>query len=209
MIAVSVWKRLPKAVFWVVLAIFAWLVFFTALQFALSILQVNKPISSARPYFKKVKSRLSPTLTKDRTKALYTELQISIRNNDRPARNFISQLVVLDGQLNPNSGPLMRRRLEFVNDIGEHQFLNRKTRVAFHLKNRKTFVMYEIRYVDVFTDKVYPQIWFVKFTGLLPDRRSVVELVGISKDEKTKIEAYIRDREVPMLSAGFDEILKP
>ena len=196
MLAVWAWTLERKVVFWAVLFVGT----FAAIQVAVSLMQPK--IEVDRPYFSKARSTISPVSVKEGgvEKILSQSLSIAVRNNDKPAKSVVSQLLLLDNRLDPTIAPLSTRRIRNSNDVGPRQYLNRNTPVNVGKSTRSAFVVYEIRYADVFTDEAYSQVWFMKFGGSSKEGRYSPSLSDAAHDERTKIEAYIKERRIPMLS---------
>lgn len=195
MIARWAWNRHRPVVFWSAL----WLMMLAFIGFVFVVLQSNKAMESARPYFTKSQASIYAVVTDDGKKTSNTMLTVSVQNNDRPAKNITHQLLILDEQLDPTREPLRAQRTKTANDIGRHQILNRHTPVSVGPNTRSAFVVFEIQYTDASTDESYSQIWFMKFTGS-KDGTFTPTLFESTQDERAKMEAYIRQRGIPMLS---------
>lgn len=198
-IARLAWKRLPKAVFWGLMGIFTWLVLFAAIQYSISILHAIKPIESARPYFTKVQSKIYQVSTTSGKKHPLTVLTVSVQNNNVPARNIVSQLMILDRRLDPTSRPLRTRRVANANEIGRFQNLSQHTPVNVGRNTKAAFVVFEIKYEDA-SSQTYSQKWFMKFEGSTRIGNFFPELFEADQNERFRIEAYIRQRSIPRLS---------
>ena len=200
MIATWAWKRSPQIVYGIVFGIVLWGMVFILLGFSLSVLQLNRPIESARPYFTSSKTSISPALVDDGARAFFTALEVSVRNNDRPAKNFVSQMLILDERIDSTIQPLHSGRIKNANDIGRSQTINHRVTGHVRLNSRSAFIVFEIKYADVLTDKNYSQIWFLKFTRSLQDGKLIWSFFEAKYGERTKIETYIEQRDIPMFS---------
>ena len=198
MLAAWAFKRSRKAVFWSVV----WLMMFTVIGSALLIVQPNdkNPIDPARPYFIKAQSRINPVSIKEGGSPLYFSLVVSVQNNERPATGVVNQLMILSNLLDPTVAPLRSRRIKNANDIGPRQYLNFDTRVSVGRNTKSAFIVFEVRYTDIFTNESYSQTWFMKFLGSTREGAYRPSLSDANYDERTRIENYIKQRNIPMLT---------
>ena len=181
--------------------IFLWFVLWAAMAIFLGIfIQFLRPNNvpdirmETRPYFTKSQSVINVV------SANLTTLTVSVQNNNKPAKNVINQLMLLDERLDPTIKPLRTRRVENANDVGRFQLLSQHTPVRVKSNTRAAFVVFEIRYADALTDEIYSQIWFMKFQGASRDGTFIQQLFEASYDERERIESYIEQRKIPMLS---------
>ena len=197
------YSRKREVILWSVL----WLMMATLLGFVFMVLRPSRPVEvvldsgmEARPYFTKSQSSINTVSTDNRERALFTVLTVSVQNNNKPAKNVISQMMLLDESLDPTNKPLRTRRIENANDIGRLQTLSQHTQVSVRSNTRPAFVVFEIHYSDALTDEAYSQIWFMKFPGSSQDGTFIQTLFDASYDERKRIESYIEQRKIPMLS---------
>ena len=141
MIAVWAWKHSRQILFGIVL----WATVFILLAFSLSVLKLNRPIESPRPYFTQSQASVSPNSRDNDARSPFTTLIVSVQNNERPAKNFISQLLLFDEQLDPTIEPLGSGRVKNANDIGRSQRINHRIAGNFRLRTRSAFIVFEIR----------------------------------------------------------------
>ena len=147
----------------------------------------------ARPYF--THSRAS-IYAASRTR---TVLTVSVQNNERPASQVTSQILLLDELLDPTIEPIFRNRTENANDVGRFAVLNRHIPVNVEPNTRIAYVLFEIQYKDAITNAIYSQAWFLKFGGSSQDGTFMRELFEASSAEKTRIEGYVANRGIPRL----------
>ena len=205
MVAKWAYKRKREVLLWSVL----WLVAATFIGFLFMVLQPSRSVGvvagseiETRPYFTKSHSAIGNISTDDRAKAFF--LTVSVQNNNRPAKNVISQLMLLDERLDPTIEPLRTRRVENANDIGRFQTLSQHTPVTVRSTTRAAFVVFEIGYTDALTNETYSQLWFMKFQGASRDGTFIQQLFEASYDERTRIESYIEQRNIPTLAVLGD-----
>ena len=197
MIVKWLWSRKRPIVLWFVL----WVATAIFLGIFMTVLRPD-PVSDGemetRPYFTKSHSAIGNISTDDRAKVFI--LTVSVQNNNRPAKNVISQLMLLDERLDPTIEPLRTRRVENANDIGRFQILSQHTPVTVRATTRAAFVVFEIGYTDALTNETYSQLWFMKFQGASRDGTFIQQLFEASYDERTRIESYIEQRNIPTLA---------
>ena len=184
-----------------------WFVLWVAMTMSLgTFMQVIRPGSvsdgeiETRPYFTKSQAEINAVSTDDGA-TVFTTLRVSVQNNNKPAKNVINQLMLLDERLDPTMEPLRTQRIENANDIGRLQILSRYTPVTVGSNTRAAFVVFEIRYTDALTNGIYSQIWFMKFQGSSQDGTFIQQLFDANYDERTRIESYIEQRNIPVLAA--------
>lgn len=195
MLARWVWSRHWQWVFWGVV----WLMAITVISLLFFILKPHKPIGSARPYFTQVQAQISPV--KGANPPL-TFLTMSVQNNDRPVRNIVHQLLVLDNRLDPMLPPLVRRWVDNANERGRFQNLSQHSAVKVGRNTKSAFVVFEIKYEDASTGQMYSQRWFMKFGGSTRDGTFITTLFDVDQHERAKIESYIKQRGIPTIDQG-------
>ena len=87
-----------------------------------------------------------------------------------------------------------------ANDIGRFQNFSRHTPVKVGRNTRAAFVVFEIKYEDA-SSQTYAQSWFMKFGGSTRVGNFIPSLFDTDQNERAKIEAYIKQRNIPRLSA--------
>ena len=193
-IATWAWKRNWRTIFWGV----AFLTTFFVIQILFSAMQPN--IESERPYFTKSRTSIYRVTTVDGKKTSNWFLTVTVQNNDKPAKNVINQVLILGNKMDPTVRPLRTRRVRNANDIGRFQTLSHHEPVTVGSNTRPAFVIFEIKYADALSDESYSQIWFMKFAGSRGGTFTPT-LFEATQDQRTKIEAYIRQRNIPMLAS--------
>ena len=149
--------------------------------------------SPIRPYFTQKRSDVQ-TLTD----GIHT-LSVYVQNNEIPAKNVVSQLVVLEKSLDPTIEPLHRKRLENANDVGPHGIYFQYWFMKIKPNTYPAFVMFQIRYTDALRDETYSQALFLRFLGVSHKGNYIQQLMHASSDEKARMERYMRERGIPML----------
>ena len=200
MIARWTWRRHWRFITWSVV----WLMMLTFILFIFLVLQSQKPTESVRPYFTKSRTSIYNIAANAKSKVSNWILTVSVQNNDKPARNVINQLLILDNRLDPTIKPLRTRRTRNANDVGRFQNLSHHEPVAVGANTRSAFVVFEIKYTDASNNESYSQIWFMKFAGSRGGK-FVPTLFESTQNERSKIEAYIRQQNIPMLTVRENE----
>lgn len=126
-------------------------------------------------------------------------LTVSVQNNDVPAKDVVSQILVIEESLDPTGEPLLKRRLEEANPVGPRGVFSHYWPVKVGRNARPAFVMFQIRYTDALSDKTYSQDLFLKFLGASQDGTFIQQLFNANSDEKTRMERYVRERGIPTL----------
>ena len=126
-------------------------------------------------------------------------LSVTVQNNDIPTRDVVSQLVVIDESLDPTKKPIHTQRIVNANDIGPHGTYFQYWLVKIQKTARPMFVIFQIRHIDTLTDKTYSQALFLKFLGASKSGNFIQQLMHASREEKTRMERYMRDRGIPSL----------
>ena len=197
MVAQWSWRRHRQIIFWGVV----WLMTFLAIGLVLAALQSQGPTESTRPYFTKVQSKIYQVTTTSGGKHPLTVLTVGVQNNEVPARNVVSQLMIFDRRLDPTSPPLRTQRFASANDIGRFQNHAQHTPVSVGRNTKAAIVVFEVKYDDTLSGQAYSQIWFMKFGGSTRVGNFVPDLFDADQHERTKIESYIRQQGIPMLRA--------
>jgi len=148
-----------------------------------------------RPYFAQTQATIQnlPQGTHTHT------LTLSVQNNDVPAKDVVSQLLVLEASLDPTRGPLFAQRKEEANPVGPRSIFSRFLPVTVKRSTRPAFVVFQIRYTDALSNETYSQSLFLKFLGGFQDGIFNQQLFNASSDEKTRMERYLRERRIPTL----------
>ena len=202
MIAAWAWKHDRNIAFWCVV----FFIMVTVIGLLFASLLPNNSIDSPRPYFTKARAEISRSLIKSNTTSPVYVLTVSVQNNEIPAKNVVSHLLILDGLLRSTTEPVTMDRIKNANDVGRLQYLNHRININIGRNARVAFVVFEIKYSSASGDDVYSQVWFMKFTGSSPDGKFDPPLVDASHAEREKIDEYIRLRNIPMLSDSWDEM---
>ena len=127
-------------------------------------------------------------------------LTVSVQNSDIPARDVVSQLLVLEESLDPTIEPLHTKRIQNANDIGPKATLSQHWFVNVQPNARPAFVVFQIRYTDVLRNEKYSQAFFLKFLGSSEAGTYLEQLFNASSSEKTRMEHYMSERGIPSLS---------
>ena len=195
MVALRLWRNNRQ---WFTYGVL-WLMALVFIGFVFMALHPKTPQESARPYFTKSESSIYFVTADDGKKTSNMFLTVSVQNNDRPVKSITHQLLLLDERLDPTREPLRAQRVSNANDVGRYGMLNRHTPVNVGMNTRSAYVVFEIMYTDVSTDERYTQIWFMKFTGS-KEGTFTPTLFETTRHESGRIEAYVRQRGIPMLS---------
>ena len=126
-------------------------------------------------------------------------LPVSVQNNDVPAKDVVSQLLVLEESLDPTREPLHTKREEPANAVGPRGIFSHYWSAQIRQLIRPTFIVFQIRYTDALSNETYSQTLFLKFLGAAQDGTFFQQLFNASSDEKTRMERYMRERGIPML----------
>ena len=157
---------------------------------ALEVLTNGRP---TRPYFTQTQAAIQDVLQS--TKAL----TVSVQNNDIPAQNVVSQLLVLEESLDPTIEPIHTKRIENANIVGPSGTLSQYWFVDVKRNARPAYILFQIRYADALSNETYSQALFLKFLGSSQAGTFIQQLVNASSDEKTRIERYLMERGIPSL----------
>lgn len=118
---------------------------------------------------------------------------VSVRNNDIPAENVVSHLLVISEKLDPNSGPIDSARLESANPVGPGGFHSALSSVfTVEPDTDPAFVVFQVGYN--YTQKEFSQVLFFVFGGSNEDGVYDKELRHASRDEKEAIVRYMEKR---------------
>ena len=196
MLAMWALKKKRQIVFWMAL----WVSAFAAIQVGAFLMQLNPAVDSARPYFTKSKSKILSFSNDAIRGTLEMTIVASVKNNDRPASNYISQIMILDTRLDPTVAPLKTGRIRNANDVGRFQTLNHRARVKVDGIVQSSYIVHEIKYSDALSGEIYPQIWFMKMVWSLRGGKLSSSLFEARYDERTKMEEYIEQRKIPTLA---------
>ena len=148
---------------------------------------------SPRPYF----THIDSVVRKDEQGT--GMLMLATVNNDVPVRGVVSQILVLDESLDPTKEPVRTKRVEGANPVGPHGMLTHYVPVPVEPDTPHLFIAFHMRYIDALSNKPYSQAFFLEWTGVRPDGNFIPHPFGTSKQKKTRIEQYIKDRRIPML----------
>ena len=157
---------------------------------ALSKLANDRP---TRPYFTQAQAAIQNASENLRY------LTVSVQNNDHPAENVVSHLLVLEGSLDASIGPLHSNRVENANPVGSGGIFSHHWAVRVPPDARPAFVVFQVRYTNALSNETYSQALFFKFTGTLRDGTFVEQLFGATSDDKNKIERYMEQRGISKL----------
>ena len=146
-----------------------------------------------RPYFTQSLSKVYNSLDK-------TFLTVSVQNNNVPAKDVVSHLLILEESLAENSGPLHSNREESANPIGpggthSHHW----GPVTVPPNARPAFVVFQIQYTNALNGEEFSQALFLMFRGSSQDGIFIVQLFAATGDQKEKIERYMEKRGISTL----------
>ena len=181
-----------------------WLMLLTFILFLFMVMQPKPILESQRPYFSKAETTIRSVVITDRERSADTILTVSVQNNDRPASNVVSQLLVFDRRLDPTIEPLKTSRRDSANNIGRSSVFNYYGQINLGANLQNAFVVFEISYTDASTGDAYSQIWFMKFANWSWDSASTPLLFSATTNDQARIEAYIKQRNIPMLGGELD-----
>ena len=120
---------------------------------------------------------------------------MSVQNNDIPAENVVSHLLILDYSLDSRTAPLYTKREESANPVGRSAILSQHGGpIAIPPNARPAFVVFQVRYTNALSGEMHSQILFLKFLGTSQDGTFIQELFNASSDEKIKIRRYMEKR---------------
>ena len=196
MIAKWAWVQNRHVVFsgvlWLVLVVLLGFMF-TTLRPRTQIEVITDSGQTSRPYFTQTKADIQEVSQGS------AALIVSVQNNNSPAQDVVSQLLVLEESLDPTREPIHTKRIENANDVGSSGTLSQYWFVDVKQNARPAFVVFEIRYTDFLRDERYSQALFLKFLGSSQDGTFIQQLSNATSDEKTRMEAYLRVRGIPRL----------
>ena len=190
------WTHGRKVISWSVL----WLMVVTFLGLIFMMLQPSRSVGVVldsgirRPYFTQTQAAIQDVSPGIRA------LMVSVQNNDSPAEDVVSQLLVLEESLDPTIEPLNTKRVENANPIGPGGTLSQYWFVDVKKNARPAFVVFEIRYTDALRNETHSQALFLKFLGSSQDGIFIQQLSNATSDEKTRMESYLMERGIPTLS---------
>ena len=147
----------------------------------------------SRPYFTLVQAKAQEN------SASKFVLILSVKNNDIPAENVASQLLIFDEFLDPTIEPVVTNRIEDANAKGPGSILIRESTIRFNRNKIPRFGVFQIRYKDALRDGTYSQEFYLKFSETSQDGKIKWKISSAKSDEKTKMMKYISARNIPML----------
>lgn len=150
----------------------------------------------SRPYFSRTEVNIQNI---SETSAI---LSIGMRNNERAAEHIIKQVLIIEESLDPTIEPLQTERIEFADSIGPDSIFN--IFIPFKIREqdgaRFAFIVLQIRYIDAISKETYTQSMFMKFSILRTEDNSYIPRLELAtKNDKSRIESYIKNRNIPML----------
>ena len=146
------------------------------------------PMHMARPYF-------YPTYTLPED-VRPDAMTLTVKNNDVPVKNLLSQIVVIDPRIDATHAPLASDRFFSANDIAPGALSNMY--VYLDVPPSLAFVAVDLHYMDAFTYQYYRQMFFLKYLGS-PDGKARPRFVSVSLEQRAQMEQYLRDRQIPPL----------
>ena len=159
----------------------------------IEVLETFEKKRSPRPYFTQQETDI-----RNFSKGINV-LSVMVQNNDIPAKDVVTQLLVFVESLNPTKAPLHNNSVDNANDIGPHGKLNQNWIMKLAQIKRPMFVVFQIRYVDALNSQEYSQVLYLKSSGVFKDGTFIQQLFHATSDEKTRIEKYMEYRDIPML----------
>ena len=157
--------------------------------------ETPESVTLLRPYFTLIYAGIQNTSRDLRT------LVISVQNNtDVPANEVVDQLLILEKPLDLTIEPLHKKTITEANPQGPSGILSR--RLSFNPKRSMppSFVLFQIRYNSYLSNETHLQSWYLKFSGVIQDEIDIEQLLNnATKDEKIRIERYMKERKIPML----------
>ena len=127
-------------------------------------------------------------------------LTVSVQNNDIPAQDVSSQLLVLPESLDPTKAPLFTNREESANPIGPRMIFNHRWwPITVNRNTLPAFIVFQIRYSDSLSNETFSQAFYLKFLGTSQDGTFIQQLMNADSYEKTRMERYMKERGIPML----------
>ncbi len=154
--------------------------------------ETQESVTLPRPYFTQTQAKIETLLDGN-------ALIVSVENNDVEAKDVVTQLLVFPESLDPTIEPLHMERIEAANPAGPHSPLSQFWMVKIKPDMRPAFVVFQIRYIGALNDKTYLQSFFLEFSGVPQDGIYIEQLLNATKDEKTRIESYMKERGIPSL----------
>ena len=147
-----------------------------------------------RPYFTQAQGAI-----RRMSKGIYY-LTVSMQNNEIVAENVISHLLILDGSLHSNIGPIHSRRIENANPTGSKAILSHH-HWPFNFKRnaRPKFAVFQVQYTNPLSNETYSQALFLKLHRSPQGGTFIQQLFNASSDEKSKIEKYMKNRGISKL----------
>ena len=188
------WKRDRK----LVLSGLIFLVLLTVIGLVFSVVQLMGR-SDERPYFTRQPGASIFRLQEDENNLGNSVLLFTVRSNDRPTTDVISQIIVLNGNLQGAEATLRRRSERNANALGSEESFRHEEIINLDAEVESAFVVFEMQYKDVMTELNYDQIWFMKLTKLGEGNTTPI-LFDATNEERTGIEQYLRQHQVPLLS---------
>lgn len=147
--------------------------------------------TARRPYFSHAGSELSGAVQQQRT------LSVSVQNSAVVADDMVSQILVLDQELDPSRAPIHIARLTQANPVGPNGVYTHYWMVPPAQMVPPAFVVFQLQYTDTQSAKRHAQTFFLKFLG--ESHASGRRLFSASREEKARIERYVQYRRTPLL----------
>lgn len=127
-------------------------------------------------------------------------LTVSVQNNEVPAENVVSHLLVINEALDQRKAPLHSNRMESANAIGPggthgHHW----GPVTVPKSARPAYVVFQMRYTHALSDEEYRQVLFLRFQGASETGNFIMTLFNAISDEKKRIEKYMSRRGIAKL----------
>lgn len=123
------------------------------------------------------------------------ELSLSVKNNEVPAEDVVSHLLVVSKTLNSGKGPLHSSRSELANPIGgsgSHRHYWSDIRIVPDID--PAFVVLQLQYSHAFSGDKFSQIYFMVFSGSSEDGSYKKNLNNANRDQKVAIVRYLEKR---------------
>lgn len=156
---------------------------------------LESPLHQERPYFTQTRASLHK-----QTDGTYT-LSLDLQNHGTPATNILMQALVVDHSLDPTRKPVYSRRIDMANPADSGIIVSTMQHIALTLNQQPIFVMFQIRYTDAMSQASHVQEIFLKSREVDANGKYRPTLVHASKDEKARMERYVKDRGIPTLWA--------
>ena len=146
-----------------------------------------------RPYF----TQSLASIYKSSSDKIY--LTVSVQNNNVPAEDVVSHLLVIEEALDANSGPLHSNREESANPVGpggthSHHWGPVNVPPNAH----PAFIVLQVQYTNALNGDKFSQALFLMFHGS-QDGTFITQLYSATSDQKAKIERYMEKRGISSL----------